>query len=213
MDWLLRGRRKALEISKALLEIAFEEAKAIRKDALRLVEMAMCSVQWEELERLELHTMWLGMESCRPSARNSADPTDSRYGRFDGRRTRHGEADKRPVPGRDGEEGNLDDSDTQSSSSWCKTGFSPCETSTSKKSLRDGAEDVNHGKRKNGRDDNRAGASGHSSGKCEEESGSSYRNGDRSRLTPEYAETAHEHSFERGNRTSCQDRRRNEGDE
>ena len=55
MDMLLQGRRKAMEISKAILEIALEEAKAIREDTLRLVEMAVCSVQWEELERLELY--------------------------------------------------------------------------------------------------------------------------------------------------------------
>ena len=42
MDLLLRGRRKAMEISKTVLEIAFEETKAIRDDALRLVEMAAC---------------------------------------------------------------------------------------------------------------------------------------------------------------------------
>ena len=43
MDLLLRGRIKAMDISKALLEIALDKAKAIREDALRLVEMAMCS--------------------------------------------------------------------------------------------------------------------------------------------------------------------------
>ena len=64
MDLLLRGRRDAMEVSKTVLEIALKKTKAIRKEALRLVEMAVRSVQWMELERLELCKMWLGVESC-----------------------------------------------------------------------------------------------------------------------------------------------------
>ena len=75
---LLRGRRKAMELPKTILEIAFEKAEAIRDVALRLVEMAVCSVQWKELERMELRSkLWLGMANW-PSSRCSADPAGTR---------------------------------------------------------------------------------------------------------------------------------------
>ena len=96
---LLRGRRKAMELPKTLLEIAFEKTKAIRDVALRLVEMAVRSVQWKELERLELCKLWLGMANCWPSSRCSADPAGTRHGGG----PRHGDADQQPVPDGDDE--------------------------------------------------------------------------------------------------------------
>ena len=54
-----------MEIPKAILEVALEKAKAIRGDALRLLQMAMRGVQREELRE-----MWLGMET-RKSAQDA----------------------------------------------------------------------------------------------------------------------------------------------
>ena len=191
MDVLLRGRRKAMELSKTVLEIALEEAKAIREDALRLVEVAVRYVQWKEVERLELCKLWLGVENCRPRSRRSAGPASSRRGR----RPSHGDDDLQPVPDGDKENRSLDNSDTKSSSDWSEAGFSPCKTSTSSQSLRDSAEDAHHGEAENGGNNGRVGTS-RWPWKCEEESGSSNRNGDGCRDAPEHAETAHQYPLD-----------------
>ena len=129
--------------------------------------MAVRSVQWEELERLELCKLWLGVESCWPCSRYSAELAGTRHGG----RPRHGDADMQPVPDGDDEKGNLDNPDTQSSFDRSKAGFSSCKTSTSTKSTRDSAKVAHHGEAENGRNNDGDGESGRSCGKCKEESG------------------------------------------
>ena len=69
--------RKAMEIPKTVMEIAFEKTKAIRDVAIRHVEVAMRSLQWKKLERMELCKLWLGMANW-PRSRCSADPAGAR---------------------------------------------------------------------------------------------------------------------------------------
>ena len=114
---LLRGRRKAMELPKTVLEISFEKTKAIRDVALRLVVVEVRSVQWKELERMELRKLWLGMANW-PSSRCSADPAGTRHGRG----PRHGDAGQQPVPDGDDENRSLDNSDSKSSTDRSEAG-------------------------------------------------------------------------------------------
>ena len=197
-----------MELPKTILEIAFERAKAIRDVALRLVEMAMRSVQWKELERMELRKLWLGMANW-PSSRCSADPAGTRSGRG----PRHGDADQQPVPDGDDENRSLDNSDSKSSSDRNKAGFSSCKTSTSTKSVRDGAKNAYHGETENGGNDERNGTGKRSCGKRKEESGTSDRNGVGRCDTPGHAETALEYAIGERSRPGCENRGRHEGGE
>ena len=182
---LFRGGRKAMELPKTILEIAFEKAEAIRDVALRLVEMAVRSVQWKELERMELRKLWLGMANW-PSSRCSADPAGTRHGRG----PRQDDAGQQPVPDGDGENRSLDNADSKSSSDRSKAGFSSCKTSTSATSVRDGAKNAFHGETENGGNSERNGTGKRSFGERKEESGTSDRYGVGCCNAPGNAETA-----------------------
>ena len=211
---LLRGRRKAMELPKTVLEIALEKTKAIRDGtirggALRLLEMAVRSVQWKELERLELCKLWLGVETCWPRSRCSADPAGARHGRG----PRHGDASQQPVPDRDDESRSLDNSDTKSSTDRSEAGLSFGKTNASPKSIRDGAKNARHRETEDGGNNERNGAGKRSGGKRKEESWTSDRSGVGRCDTPGHAETALEYAIGERSRPGGENRGRHEGGE
>ena len=66
-----RGGHKAVALRTKFLEVALEKTAEARE---RLQEMAMLAMQRERMERLDVYDVWLGMETLRPSSRDSSEP-------------------------------------------------------------------------------------------------------------------------------------------
>ena len=95
-------------------EVALE--KTARK---RRMEMAMLALR-ERMERLDVYEMRLGMETLRPSSRDSPEPA----GDGPGGEPRHGDADQQSVPdGVDEADGNLNSANPERGSDRSEAGL------------------------------------------------------------------------------------------
>ena len=99
----------------------------------------MLAMQRERMERLDLYEVWLGVETLRPSSRDSSEPAGTRPGR----EPRHGDADQQPVPdGADVADGNLNSANSESGSDRSEAGLRSVEENTIKKSCRGSGQDA-----------------------------------------------------------------------